>query len=214
VKLADVETAVDRCGLAGGAKIVALLPASLAEVLCDIGRVAEAAGVGEAGRKFAGELQRRIDAIEQRVADIPREERPRVAAIEWTEPIMLAGNWMPELIERAGGRSLVETWGEASRYAEWEEIVAADPEVILVMPCGFDLARGLQEAESLRARSDWKQLRAVRSGRVYAVDGNAWFNRAGPRSIESLEILAFLLHPDRVAAPHLSSDVPAYQRFG
>lgn len=213
VKLADVEAAVSGCEIVGGTQIVALQPLSLAEILADIGRVAAAAGVEPAGVRVAAELQARLDRVAETVAVVPRADRPRVAALEWLAPLMLGGNWMPELISRAGGISLVEKWGEASRYVEWEEIVAADPEVILVMPCGFDLQRAAREAESLRERKGWPELRAVKSGRVYLVDGNAWFNRAGPRSIESLEILAHLLHPDRMPVPRLTSDVLAFARW-
>jgi iron complex transport system substrate-binding protein len=198
VRYDDVVAMVDRCDAFAGAEILALNPESLEDILADVLRVGRAAGQESAGRRFADELRERIERVRQAVAAM--ERAVRVAAIEWIEPIMLSANWMPELIRIAGGDATLSHEGH-STYGVWDEVVAYDPEVIVVMPCGFDLARTVAEAEVLRGRPGWADLAAVRSGRVYAVDGNAYFNRSGPRIVDSLEILAHLLHPDRAEPP-------------
>jgi iron complex transport system substrate-binding protein len=147
----------------------------------------------ERGAELVRRLQWRVADIERRVAAL--QARPRVAVIEWIEPLMAAGNWMPELVALAGG---VNLFGEARKHSPWmtwEALVAADPDVIVVSPCGFDVPRTRSEIASLVARPGWAALRAVRSGRVYLADGNAYFHRPGPRLVESLEILAEVLHP-------------------
>jgi len=123
--------------------------------------------------------------------------RPTVVCIEWFEPLMVAGNWVPELVEIAGGRDVLGKPGEHSPWIEWETIRRADPDVIILMPCGFDLARTLAESRCLQSRPGWSDLRAVRSGRVFAVDGNSHFNRPGPRLVESAEILEEILWAER-----------------
>jgi iron complex transport system substrate-binding protein len=122
--------------------------------------------------------------------------KPTVACIEWIEPLMASGNWMPDLVTMAGGKNL---FGEADRHSpwlEWSSIVNADPDIVLILPCGFDMARTHQELPMLTARPGWKDLRAIRQRQVYILDGNQYFNRPGPRLAESLEILAEILHPD------------------
>ncbi len=114
---------------------------------------------------------------------------------------MPAANWTPELVRIAGGDAGLVVAGEHSSYATWQDIVDYDPQVLVVMPCGFDLQRTIVEAQVLAGWAGWNELSAVRAGRVYAVDGNAYFNRSGPRLVESLEILAHLFHPTRFAAP-------------
>ena len=143
----------------------------------------------------------RIAAVERATADLALAVRPRVAMIEWLEPLMLSGNWVPEIVALAGGRHELTTAGRHSPYVAWEEVLAYDPQVIVVVPCGFDLPRTLSCWQVLTALPGWQELSAVRAGRVHAVDGNAYFNRSGPRLIDSLEILAHLLHPDRVGEP-------------
>ena len=124
-----------------------------------------------------------------------RAVRPTVACIEWIDPLMAAGNWMPELVELAGGANLFGEAGKHSPWMTWEQLVERDPDVIVVLPCGFDLPRTRQEMPALTARPEWPGLRAVRDGRVFLTDGNQYFNRPGPRLVESLEILAEVLHP-------------------
>ncbi len=181
------------------AHIIALEPNSLADVFADIQRVADALGVTERGRQLINELQRRMEAIAAKAQTLPK---PRVATIEWIDPLMAAGNWVPTLVEMAGGENLFGTAGEHSPWMAWDAIVAADPDVLVVMPCGFDIDRSCMEMDVLTARPEWQSLKAVQSGRVYITDGNQYFNRPGPRLVESLEILAEILHPEHFHFGH------------
>ena len=196
---ADVERAM--CELTERpARVLALEPDGLDDVWSDIGSVAGALGVSTAGDALVAELRGRVAAIGDRAASLGR--RPRVAVIEWIEPLMAAGNWMPELVTLAGG---VNLFGEARRHSPWmtwEALVEADPDVIVVSPCGFDLARTTAELAALASRPGWPALQAVRAGRVVLADGNAYFHRPGPRLVESLEILAEALHPAAFAFGH------------
>jgi len=192
VSLADVEAAV--CDMIGSRpKIVALEPNALEDIFIDLERVADALGVAERGADLAAALRRRMTAVERRAATAA--ERPTVACIEWIEPLMAAGNWMPELVEMAGGVSVVGRAGEHAPWLEWAELVALDPDVIIAFPCGFDIQRTRREIGPLTARPEWSNLQAVAAGRVYLADGNQFFNRPGPRVAEALEIMAEMLHP-------------------
>jgi iron complex transport system substrate-binding protein len=173
--------------------IVSLAPYALADIFTDIERVATAHGVTERGREVTRALRSRMDAIAARVCSAAT--RPRVAIIEWIEPLMAAGNWMPELVAMAGGENLFGVAGEHSPWIKIDELTAADPEVILICPCGFKMDRTLEELPLLARNPAWAALRAVRSNNVFAADGNQYFNRPGPRIAESLEILAEILHP-------------------
>src|SRR6185503_4136045 len=144
-------------------------------------------GIDERGERVIAELQARMCAIRGRAQSAP--ESPRVACIEWIEPLMAAGNWMPELIEMAGGVNLLGKTGEHSGYMTWEDLAGCDPDVIVVAPCGFDLARTAAEMHWLANRPEWPMLRAVQQNRVYIADGNQYFNRPGPRLVETLDIL-------------------------
>jgi iron complex transport system substrate-binding protein len=128
--------------------------------------------------------------------------KPTVACLEWIEPLMAAGNWVPELVELAGGRNLFGNAGKHSPWMTWEQLRAADPMYILALPCGFDLTKTRAEMAVLARRPDWRQLQAVRNGRVFSADGNQFFNRPGPRLVESLEILAEIFHPRRFQFHH------------
>ncbi len=173
-------------------RIVSLKPDGLADVMADILRVAEAIDRPSAGAALVASLEARMSTIALRAAELPRR---RVACIEWIEPLMAAGNWMPELVAMAGGENL---FGEAGKHSPWmtlDALVASDPDVIVVLPCGFDIARTREEMPALTARPEWQRLRAVRGRQVWLVDGNQYFNRPGPRLADSLEILAEMLHP-------------------
>lgn len=188
VSLKDVEKAV--CS-----KVVALTAGRLEGLYDDVRAVAAACGVPERGAALEKDLRARFAALAESVA---RERaRPAVACVEWIDPLMSAGNWMPELVELAGGRSLFGEAGKHSPWLKWEELLAADPDVLLVSPCGFRLEQTRREMGGLTGRPGWTRLRAVRSGRVYLADGNAYFHRPGPRLVESLAILRDLLHPGR-----------------
>jgi iron complex transport system substrate-binding protein len=192
VSLTDVERAVCEW-IDSRPRIVSLEPRSLADVWRDMLAVAAALGVPGRGVDLLAWLDLRMGVIENATRAI--EPRPTVAVIEWIDPLMAAGNWMPELIDRAGGTNLFGEVGEHSPWMQLEDLTRSDPDWILVIPCGFDLARTRSEMATLDARPEWRALRAVREGRVVLGDGHQFFNRPGPRLVESLEILVEALHP-------------------
>jgi iron complex transport system substrate-binding protein len=192
VNQAEVDAAVAEW-IGARPKVVSLAPYSLADVFGDMQRVAIALEAPERGDKLVHDLQMRCAEIREVASKL--HNQPRVACIEWIEPMMAAGNWMPQLVEMAGGKNLFGKAGEHSPWMKFEELAAADPEVIMISPCGFGIPRASEELHLLQKQSGWKQLRAVRDGRVFIADGNQYFNRPGPRIVESLEILAELIHP-------------------
>jgi iron complex transport system substrate-binding protein len=193
VSLKDVEQAV--CQFTGSQPIVVSLePNALADVWSDILSVAAAFNEPGRGEELVARLRRRMDEIAARAQTA--ESRPTVACVEWIEPLMAAGNWMPELVEMAGGVNLFGEVGRHSPWMEWEEMVAADPDAIFISPCGFDIARTMRETDLLTGKPEWRELKAVKDNHVFVADGNQYFNRPGPRLVESLEILAETLHPE------------------
>ncbi|MGB7442080.1 MAG: cobalamin-binding protein [Coleofasciculaceae cyanobacterium] len=175
-------------------QLISLQPKLLKEVWTDIERVATQLGVE--AQPVLNRLQSRLESCRQKTRELPETSRPSVACIEWIDPLMATGNWNPELVEIAGGKSLFGILGEHSPYFTWEALIKADPEIIIIMPCGFDLERTRQESQQLIKRSEWSNLQAVKQGKVYITDGNAYFNRPGPRLVDSLEILAEIVHPE------------------
>lgn len=200
VSLRDVEAAVCRM-VSSAPRIVSLEAMDLNDVWKDILQVARALDDEAAGRELFAARQARLRDLQSRVSGL---ERPTMACIEWLDPLMIAGNWVPELVEIAGGVAVLGEAGKHSPYLSWEDLVAADPDVIAVMPCGFDIPRTARELHLLTEHAAWKSLRAVRTGRVFLTDGNQYFNRPGPRLVESAEILAELLHPGRFDFGHES----------
>jgi iron complex transport system substrate-binding protein len=197
VSLRDVEVAVGR--MRTRPMVVSLNPNSLADVWDDVRAVASACGVPDRGEALIADLRRRMRAITEQVAGRPR---PTIACIEWIDPLMAAGNWVPELVELAGGENLFGEAGQHSPWMTWDDLVCRDPDVIVVLPCGFDLDRTKAELPALTGRPGWADLKAVRNGRVWAADGNAYFNRPGPRLVEALEMLAAAIHQESVNCPH------------
>jgi iron complex transport system substrate-binding protein len=187
----DVERAVQDL-TETGTVVVALEPNRLADIWEDIRRVARATAVEDRGEALVAELQGRLDDLAEWTA--ARGERPTVVTVEWIEPLMTAGNWMPELVEIAGGRSVLGEAGKHSPWMSWDELAQADPDVLLVSPCGFTVARTLEEMDVLARDGRWGGLKAVKAGRVFVADGNAYFHRPGPRVVESAELLAGILH--------------------
>lgn len=193
VSLKDVEQAV--CDLMGSEPvIVSLEPNSLADVWSDIRRVGSALQASPRAEALVRRLQAEMAGITETAGSI--KDRPRVACIEWVDPLMATGNWMPELIEMAGGVNLFGEAGKHSPWMRWGDLVEQDPDVIAIMPCGFDIQRTLVEMPSLSRRAEWPALKAVQSRRVFVADGNQYFNRPGPRLLESLQILAEMIHPE------------------
>lgn len=199
VSFRDVEEAV--CKLVSSApSIVSLQPMELSDVWTDIQSVADALDDPESGKVLVSRLQDRLHSLRSKAQKIPRH--PTIACIEWTEPLMIAANWVPELVDCAGGCNLFSKPGKHSGYLSLDELAASEPDVIAIMPCGFDIGRSLREMNSLTSSPEWKNLPAVRNQRVYVTDGNQYFNRPGPRVVESAEILAECLHPDEFDFGH------------
>lgn len=192
VSLDDVERAL-KLSVSTRPKLVSLEPNRLDDIWQDIRRVAAACGVSQRGENVVSCLQRRMDEIATLAKQSPRH--PRVACIEWQEPLMAAGNWMPELVELAGGVNLFGAAGRHSPWMQWDELEASDPDIIVVSPCGYDLDRTRVEMHWLIEHPEWARMRAVQSGQAYLVEGNQFMNRPGPRVVESLQILAEIFHP-------------------
>ena len=180
--------------------IVSLEPNNLDDVWNDIRRVSQALDVPQRAEELIGSLSKRLVAIHEEAQGA--QSRPTVAAIEWLGPLMAGGNWMPELIEIAGGSSLFAQPGEHSPWLDWTSLIEADPEVMLLLPCGFKIAQTIRDLNLLTENPAWTNLRAVKQGRVYLIDGHHFFNRPGPRLVESAEIVAEILHPDRFSFGH------------
>lgn len=193
VSFTDVCSAVNKLARKD-VQIVNLRPTVLADIWADIARVGEALGRSDVAKRVLAELNARVDAISARAA--AATHRPTVLSIEWIAPVMIGGMWMPELMTLAGATPLVTKPGEHAPTLTLEQLAALDPDVVLVKPCGFSLARTLEELPVLRDSLPWAKWRAVREGRVYVADGNAYFNRPGPRIVESLEILSACAHPE------------------
>lgn len=191
VATSDVTAAV--CRLPGRPRVVNLEPTRLEDVFESMHTVGEAAGMAHRAKELVSELKARVAKVATRASRLAK--RPRVVLLEWIDPPFSSGHWSPELVELAGGRELLGRAGERSRRLEWDEIVRADPEVLVVACCGFDIERTKRELPILRSYRGYEGLSCVRSGRVHVVDGNAYFSRPGPRLAESLEILAELIHP-------------------
>ena len=208
VNLDDVTAAVQQSEVLRHAKIVALNASTLENVFTDIHCVAEAVGCASAADAYVKSLRSRVDAVERVTSRIPEKLRPRVACIEWIEPLIIAANWMPELIELAGGTCGITENGARSGYTDWSEVLAFDPEVVMVMPCGLDLDRTVAESATLDSLPGWSETAAAKANRIFAVDGNAFFNRSGPRIVDSLEILAHLIHPDSFPDDYASRQPP------
>ena len=195
----DVAEAI-ACWLETKPKIVSLSPNNLADVWQSIRNVADALGVSSKGGTLVQQLGERVKRIADKCSAMA--ERPSVACLEWLDPLMAAGNWVPELVEFASGHNLFGCAGKHSPWMTWEQLSQRDPDIIVAMPCGFDLGKTRAEMGILRQRPGWKNLRAVRKSRAFATDGNQFFNRPGPRLVESLEILAAIFHAGRLSFGH------------
>ncbi|MEM9483974.1 MAG: cobalamin-binding protein [Cyanobacteria bacterium P01_F01_bin.116] len=194
--LADVQKAVAQI-IEPQPQVISLKPHVLADLWDDLMRVSMALDSvnGDAIAELTiVQLQGRLQACLEKVPAKPPQ--PTVACLEWTDPLMGAGNWMPELVSMAGGHPLFGHGGRHSPWIAWDDLTAADPDVLVVMPCGYDLQEGRRAIDQLGQLPSWQSLNAVKAGRVFVVDGNQYFNRPGPRLVDSLEILAEILHPN------------------
>jgi iron complex transport system substrate-binding protein len=190
VSFDDVRAVAER--LPTEPQVISLDPSTLGEVLADIPRLAEAAGVPEEGERLAAEAGERLEAVERAVEGA---RRPRVAALEWLDPVYIGGHWVPQMIELAGGDDLLGLPGEKSRTADWSELESVRPELVVSMPCGLYAEEAA--AETMR----WRRHLALLEARVVAVDAAAYFSRPGPRLVDGVELLGHLLHPELVPAP-------------
>jgi iron complex transport system substrate-binding protein len=189
-------------------RILSLSPSTLDAVLADIEQIGEAIGQAQEARELVERLRARLEAILLLVARM--EEQPRVACLEWLDPLYNAGHWVPEMVAYAGGVDVLSRPGAPSAQITWDQVLAAQPDVLVLMPCGFSIARIHQELDRLTSRPGWNDLPAVRRGRVFLVEASAYFNRPGPRLIDGVEILAACFHPA------LTVEIPAgaVQRLG
>ncbi|HEY1235469.1 MAG TPA: cobalamin-binding protein [Candidatus Binatia bacterium] len=188
--------------LAHAPVIVSLNPHSLADVMDDVVRIGAATSSATAADAFVGGLRLRVEQIGLGEPDY----RPRVICLEWFEPLYVAGHWIPEMVALAGGHDVLGRPGEPSFRIDWASVLDAQPEIILLMPCGFDVRRAAKEASALRKLPGWDELQAVKRGRVYALNGSAYFSRPGPRLVNGLEILARIIHPEMVTWSIPSTD--------
>ena len=189
--------------IGGRPKIVSLEPNGLTDVWTDIQNVANAIGEQQKGKELVKGLLNRMSLIEEKAAKFlegpkgePHIDRPRIACIEWIDPLMAAGNWIPELVEMLRGENVFGAAGQHSPWIEWDTLCKEDPDVIVVMPCGYDISESRRNMPVLSDRPEWSSLKAVKKGTVYIVDGNQYFNRPGPRLADSLEIMAQLVSPE------------------
>lgn len=205
VSNADLEAAVARIRDANP-RIVTISATSLDGIWNDIRRVGGVLDAPDEAERLIGSLQDRVRDVERRTD--PIEDRPSVVCLEWLDPPMAAGHWIPELVGIAGGKPLLCEPGRRAPRVAWSDIVAADPDVLILMPCGIALERVRSEAAAVLPQPVARSLRAVKEGRVFLADGSALFNRPGPRIVDSLEILAEMLHPDLFAYGH-----PGWERL-
>lgn len=192
VSLTEVEQALDDY-LDKKTTIISLQPNTLKDILNDIATIANAFDIAQTGFELLEQLDDRVNIIKHKLKFL--ENKPTVACIEWLEPLMISGNWIPELIEIAGGVPVLAAAGKHSPYVNWEAIQAADPDIIVVMPCGFSMDMTLKEVGILLGLPGFSELKAVKNSRLYVADGNQYFNRPGPRIVDSIEILAEIINP-------------------
>jgi iron complex transport system substrate-binding protein len=197
-----VEDAVSR--IDADPEVVTTDPHHLSDVIGDVERVGAAIGHEDEAAAVAADLRDRVEAVRERVAthlDETGEERPRVAVFDWLDPVMVAGHWMPDVVDAAGGAYEMVESGASARPREFSEIVGYDPEVAVAAPCGFGLDQTTRDLDALTERDGWHDVSAVESGRTWALDGNHYANRPGPRIVDTVEHLAAMLWPDAFDAP-------------
>src|SRR4029453_17511873 len=186
--------------------ILSLNPHCLTDILDDILRVGKTTRGEAVARALVAELRQRVERIGHREP----ARRPRVVCLEWFEPLYVAGHWVPEIVTLAGGFDVLGRKGEPSFKTEWSRIIDSKPDMILLMPCGFDVRRTVKESTPLRRLEGWHDLPAVKANNVYALNGSAYFSRPGPRLIKGLEILARIIHPNEIAGSLLESEAAKF----
>ena len=195
VSVADLRKA-----LPNAPEILSVSPMRLVDIWKDIQTIADAICAGDHGREWISQMKGRVVDVIQKTCMM--KKRPSVACIEWLDPLMAAGNWVPEMVELAGGHDVLGVAGKHSAWMDWTQLAKSNADVIVLMPCGFDLERTRRESQCLTKHPQWRQLPAVKTNNVFAVDGNHYFNRPGPRIVESIEILAEILQPKLFSFGH------------
>lgn len=197
VSFEDVQQAVQR--LESPPEVLSLDPHGIDDVLEDILRVGAHTGRSSSAHHAVFNLRARIDSVRRSLAD--SDDTPTVACVEWLDPVIAAGHWIPEMVGIAGGRDVLVSPGSPSPRMEMQKLLDADPDVLVLMPCGMNVAQARAEFEALTNLDDWREMSAFRNGRVYAVDSGALFSRSGPRLVDGLEIMARIIHPDLFSDP-------------
>jgi len=208
VSYTDVEQAVEIC-LGGSVNLVDLTPIGYEDIWEDILKVGKAIEKNAEAETLVSDCKSRIDKLANKTYNLAPK---RVATIEWIDPLMYAANWVPDLIELAGGTNLLGAKNGHSHYMKWEELLAVNPDVIVLMPCGFDIARTLSEIQTITDKPEWNLLEAVQKGEVYIVDGNQYMNRPGPRVVDAVEILAEIFHPEQFSSHYVGSGWIRYEK--
>ncbi|MCI2429427.1 cobalamin-binding protein [Candidatus Acetothermia bacterium] len=188
----DVRAAVKL--LHGHPQIVSLEPRTIEDIFENILTVSEATGRETTGQRVVTHLRKRVERIRARTEELA--ERPKVCCIEWLEPLMVGGHWVPQIVEYAGGEDWLGEVGQPSRYADWAEILNYNPDIIVLMPCGFSMERTLREINLLTELDSWQELLAVKENQIFVVEASAYFNRPGPRIVTGLEMMAEIIHPE------------------
>ena len=192
VSLTEVEQALDNY-LDKETRILYIQPNSLDDIFNNITEIANALNAEAEGADLVERLQERVDIIKHKLKFIT--DKPQIDCVDWLPPLMVSGNWVPELVEIAGGNPILAVKGRHSPYVEWDDIRAQDPDIIILMPCGFSMDRTLKEVDLMLQLPGFNELKAVKNNRFYIADGNQYFNRPGPRIVDSIEILAEIINP-------------------
>jgi iron complex transport system substrate-binding protein len=191
VSLRDVLSTMSN--LSNSCQVVSLKPRGLKGMLDDILTVGKACGAEPAAEELVLSLEARIESVKQRARSL---DRPRVFCVEWLDPVFASGHWVPEMVEIAGGKDALGLAGQDSRRMSWDRVIAFDPEVLILMPCGFDAQRTAEDVPLLSKNEGWRSITAVKRGAIFATNGSAYYSRPGPRLVDGLELMARMIHPE------------------